>query len=461
MQFDKKGSDYYEYIVVGTGAGGGPVARRLARAGKKVLMVEKGLYEKHLLGIPGGARMMEKFAIFARSMDGCIIERGQTIGGSTMVYSANVFDPPKRFIENMGIDFVQECEEVKKEANAKPLPDSFFEKANGTNKLCESAEELGMKFEKQAKFIDPDKCKAGCDECMFGCRRDAKFTTRIHVEEALAYGADLIYGNKVETLLFNENRSRVLGVKLKNGTIIRGENVILAGGGIGTPALLQRSGIAHLGSQEVGTHFFMDPMNVLLGINKDSAYGMLGETTFTHAITEFEESEGFILGNAGALATWIVMFNSLPTFKKAWWRGIQLPKAMGMFVKIGDSAQGQIYPNEKTRKPMNDEDNRKVMRGTDVCKDIMINAGCDPKSFSLLRWCGGHPGGTVAMGKAVDHDFSTEIQGLYVCDGSIMPDSPGAPPALSLMAMSELCGKFMLGEVKVEDRLIKAAEDVA
>jgi len=32
----------YEYVVVGSGAGGGPLASRLARAGRKVLLLEAG-----------------------------------------------------------------------------------------------------------------------------------------------------------------------------------------------------------------------------------------------------------------------------------------------------------------------------------------------------------------------------------------------------------------------------------
>lgn len=32
----------YEYIVVGSGAGGGPLACRLARAGHKTLLIEAG-----------------------------------------------------------------------------------------------------------------------------------------------------------------------------------------------------------------------------------------------------------------------------------------------------------------------------------------------------------------------------------------------------------------------------------
>ena len=78
----------YEYIIVGTGPGGAPAARELAKAGKKVLMVEKGDYHKNFLGLPFGIRLLERFMLFARSKEGVIIERGITVGGSSMVYQS-------------------------------------------------------------------------------------------------------------------------------------------------------------------------------------------------------------------------------------------------------------------------------------------------------------------------------------------------------------------------------------
>ena len=94
-------------------------------------------------------------------------------------------------------------------------------------------------------------------------------------------------------------------------------------------------------------------------------------------------------------------------------------------------------------------------KGTDISKEILISAGADPSSFSILKWAGGHPGGTIAMGKAVNKDFSTEVQGLYVCDGSLMPVSPGVPPSLSIDGMSKLLGKILSGQVKAEQRFVK------
>lgn len=39
---EERQSNEYDYIVVGSGAGGGPLASRLARAGQSVLLIESG-----------------------------------------------------------------------------------------------------------------------------------------------------------------------------------------------------------------------------------------------------------------------------------------------------------------------------------------------------------------------------------------------------------------------------------
>ncbi len=446
----------YEYIIVGTGPGGAPVARELARAGKKVLMVEKGGYHKKFLGFPFGVRLMERLMVFARSREGVIIERGITVGGSTMVYQSNVMEPPKKLIDHMGIDFGPEAKELKKEIGIEVLPEKFYRNNKGLYRMLESAEKMGIPFEEQEKFIHADRCKLGCDWCMMGCPENARWTTREHVEEARSYGAELIYHSPVDKVLFNAGKSKATGVQLKNGTVIIGDHIILAAGGIGSPAILLRSGVKRLGTQDVGTKFFMDPMNVMLGYSTDPDGGLWGIQTFTHAIESMAQSEGFIIGNVSSFNTWAFLsFFRLQTARENLFKLPIVRRGMGLFLKLSDEAHGQIYPNERTSKPFTANDEKRLKKGTDIMREIMIKSGGDPKTISILKWAGGHPGGTLAMGQAVNRDFSTDIGNLYVCDGSTMPVSPGAPPSLSICSMSLLLGKMMLGKVKAEDRYTK------
>ncbi len=441
----------YEFIVVGTGPGGAPVALELAKAGKKVLIVERGAYHKRLLGFPMGMRLSEKFFVFNRSKEGVVMERGLTVGGSSMIYQGNVFEPTQKLINAMGIDFRPEAAEIKKEIGVRNLSPEFFNrgKNRGLSRMLEAAEQMGTPFEEQEKFVDPEKCKLGCDWCMMGCPHDAKWTTRRYIDEATEkYGAELMVSSPVDKILFDKAGRKAEGIQLQSGKKIYGGKIILAAGGIGSPGILLRSGINYAGKR-----FFMDPMTILYGTSKDPHGGQWGEQTFTHAIESYAESDGFMIGNSASWGTWCVMNIVRPgVMLENWYKLPWVKRGMGLFVKLAEDDQGEIYPNEKTSKPMTENDIRRMNRGVEVAQEIMIKAGVKEKSLSQLRWAGGHPGGTIEMGKYVDHEFNTEFENLLVCDASLFPVSPGAPPSLSIMAMSRLLAKFMLKKVKSETR---------
>jgi len=444
----------YEYIVIGTGPGGGPVALELAKAGKKVLIIERGAYHKHLLGMPFGIRLSERLFLFNRSKEGVVMERGLTVGGSSMIYQGNVCDPSERLIKKMGIDFRLEAEELKTEIGVKTLPEKFYHRFNNTGmkKMMEAAEKLGTPFELQKKFVDPEKCKVGCDTCMLGCPRDAKFTTRNYIDEAVEkYGAKLLVSSPVHRIIFDDLKKKALGVELKNGKKFLSDKIILSAGGIGSPAIMQRSGITN-----VGKRFFMDPMTILYGISKDKNGGQWGEQTFTHAIESYAESDGFMIGNNGAFGTYCVMNAVRPgVMLKNWYKAPMIKRGMGLFVKLAEDDKGEIYPNERTSKPMTENDKRRMKVGIDIAKEIMIKGGAKEKSISELKWAGGHPGGTIEMGKHVNRNFQTKYENLYVCDSSVFPESPGSPPSLSVMAMSRLLSKLLLKKINIEERFIR------
>ena len=444
----------YEYIVVGSGPGGAPLALELAKAGKKVLVLERGAYHKKLLGFPLGVRLSERFFCFNRSREGVILERGLTVGGSSMIYQGNVFDPPRFLIEKMGLDFRQEAEELKREIGVKTLPPSFYNRlANGSKRLLEAAEALGMPFDEQEKFVNPDKCQPGCDWCMLGCPHDAKWTTRRLIEEGLRNHKNtfsLEVSSPVDRIWFEEKGGRAKGVILKDGQRIRGDHVILAAGGIGSAGILLRSGV-----DRVGKRFFMDPMTILFGISKHADGGAWGEQSFTHAIESFAESDGFMIGNSSALGTYMIMSATrFSSAAKTLPNGPFVRRGMGLFVKLAEDDKGEVFKNERTSKPMTANDVRRMQKGIDVAKTLMIKAGVIPSTISELKWAGGHPGGTVEMGQLVDRTFQTDMENLYVCDASVFPVSPGSPPSLSVMAMSRLLSKFLLGKVSPEERYV-------
>jgi len=121
-----------------------------------------------------------------------------------------------------------------------------------------------------------------------------------------------------------------------------------------------------------------------------------------------------------------------------------MKNGVGLFVKLADSHQGEIFSDTKIKKPLTPDDLARMKKGTDMAREILIKAGVTPESIAIGRGIGGHPGGTAAMGIVVDRDFMTEVRNLYVCDGSVIPRSPGVPPSLTILGMSKYFASLLL-----------------
>lgn len=433
----KKRDRKQEVIIVGTGPSGATAALELVKRGKKVLMIETGIEDQLGRGIFHTYKnLYDKHLFFSRSKEGIIIDRALTLGGSSAVFSGNAFRPTKSFQDDLGLDLEPTIQETIDELKLAPFPNEFMKGWNGTRRLVEAADTLGINFLPQLKFIDPSRCNPKCDSCMSGCSINARWTARDYVRKAMAWpnGIDLIMNTTVEEVLMDKDKKRAIGVRVSGNKDIPeklyADTVILAAGGMGSPTILQKSGI-----EEAGKSFFMDPMDVVVGFTKEK--GPWKSMTFTHACEEFEESDHFMIGNVKGEGAWLSqMIRIKPFFKnilKFQKRGLY---SMGMFTKIADENKGWIDAKGRMSKPMTDNDMKNMKKGDDLCTRILIEAGCEPDTISISTMIGGHPGGTAAIGTVVDQNFeSLKIKNLYVCDTSVFPRSPGSPPVLTLIAM--------------------------
>jgi choline dehydrogenase-like flavoprotein len=396
--------------------------------GREVVLVEKGRWHKWPLGRPVSMGTITKMV---RSKQGGLMGRGISAGGSSVVYNGNAFDPPTWLEPELGIDLAGECEKTKAELGIKTLPEEFYADWTATNRLVQAAGEIDIVMAPQQKFIDPEKCRQACDSCMMGCRYGAKWTTRSYITEARQHGAGLLLNTGVERVLRDNGRAAGLKVRGPDGIDeVRADKVILSAGGIGTPLILMNSGI-----EKAGEGFFIDPMNVVMGVGKER--GTRGQMSFSFASEEFVESDGFLVGNVGAFMVFGAQL-STPSSVKALFKGPYFNRIMGMFTKIGDTPGGRIYPDGTIDKPYPAEDREKFRKGTEACKKILIGAGADPDSISVAPDIGGHPGGTAAIGKVVDNNLKVYgLDNLYVCDASVFPRSPGRPPTLTLVALAK------------------------
>ncbi len=122
---------------------------------------------------------------------------------------------------------------------------------------------------------------------------------------------------------------------------INASSIVLAAGGIGTPIILQRSGINNAGS-----NFFADLLVNTYGMIKKGH--MKDEIGMATLIDEFHENHGFIL--SPILDTPLDMFMYLPVFKKI--RAFRRHRTLGLMTKITDDDSGRVDVNGVIHKPV-------------------------------------------------------------------------------------------------------------
>lgn len=428
-----------DVIVVGSGAGGGTIAKELARAGLDVLILEKGRNHKRFMGTHFSAAMMADKLGMSFSREGLQCIRAITTGGSTMMY-CGAFSPPAPFIkEELGIDLSDEVEAVRRETGVGKLPDRLLEGCSLM--LIEAADKLGYHWEVFDKFVDPEKCRRHCSDCILGCPTGAKWTARRFVEEAREHGATLQNGISVEQVLHQNGRAT--GVRALRGTELidfRAPLVILAAGGMGSSPILNRTGI-----WEAGQGIFIDPLVFVGGVYSGNVpyAGTCYNPAMSVGTWEFYRSEGFML--SPLMDPWIIFMAQMAL--------VGAPKVLKIFhyhrwmsimVKITDEMAGELRANGSFSKPLSDSDKAKLNRGVQVSREILVKAGCREKSIVRGPIRGAHPGGACRIGDVVDRNLQTRIENLYVSDASVFPRALGTPVVATVAAMNKRLARHIL-----------------
>ncbi len=420
----------YEFVVVGSGAGGATVALELARGGRRVLVVERGKRENDL------GRVRPAFGYYdtgtlgiwpRKSRQGVIIWTASMAGGTTVVSCANGVPCLEAELAALGADVSAELREVSEEMGVAPACDQLM--GEGAARIGAAAQGLGYRMVRMPKFIDPNRCSR-CANCVLGCRCGAKWTALSYLDEAVARGAETLFGATVQEVIVENGRARGLRVSGEDGPAeVRADTVVLAAGGLASPVILQNSGLA-----DAGSGLFADLFVNTYGLARD--VGQAAEPPMTLVDDEFREKEGFILSPFVNPRPWV-------RFYELGLRGLLRPseRLLGIMTKIADEPSGRVHPDGSFSKPVTDADWERLDAGAEHSRRILEAAGAAPKSILVTRVQGAHPGGTAAIGKVVDAELQTRVRGLFVCDASVLPTAPGLPPILTICALGKRLGR--------------------
>ncbi len=395
-------------IIIGSGAGGGILAYELSKSNIPVTILEKGKYIETKEGI-------KHYDSYSDDID---LLTTTCVGGSTIVSMANMVRALD--LNSYGINLDDEYSYVEELINVHEMDDSHIGK--GSRLFLDSAKELGLNAVKMPKAIYEDKCIM-CGMCALGCPVNAKWTSKTFIDDAIENCADLI--TEVENINLIVENNRITGVKyIKNGqeNELISDVVVLSAGAINTPLILRKAGIKHAGRK-----LFFDPF-VTIG-------GVLKGIKFNSEV----QMNGLVIGDNFVLSPHFSSFIK----DKISDESVTNEDILSIMIKTSDEGKGYITDEGEVIKENTITDIRYMAEGCATAGMILEKAGVDVNTIKSTVYRGAHPGGSAAIGEIVDINLETEISGLFVCDASVLPTSPGKPPILTILALSKRLADYL------------------
>ncbi|HYJ80515.1 MAG TPA: GMC family oxidoreductase, partial [Longimicrobiaceae bacterium] len=487
-----------DVCVVGSGAGGAVAAARLAAAGHEVVLLEEGgFWRAEQLSEREGEMTARLYAdAGARATDDLAVPmlQGRCVGGGTAVNWMIMLRTPEWVLDEwaaehgtVGMSAAElepEFRRIEDETHTRAVPGDAHNPPNRA--LLDGAAALG--WSAHAARINARGCiRSGF--CGLGCRYEARQgATATYLPAALAAGARLFADVRVDRVERAEAGGRaplkrVHATVLDRATgtprgrlVVEAPVVVLAAGAVGTPALLQRSG---LGGGGVGRFLRLHPTTLVVGLYGREMYPAAG-------IPLSAVCDEFLRTGADGYGFWIECPPSYPALAAAALPGFGAPHRAVMerfrtlapfVVLVRDGARtavsnGGVSVGRDGRVRigyrLGRAERERMKRGMQAAARLHFAAGAQeavtlhaggcrlrgPADLAALgrRPCGpnqlgvlsAHVNGTCRLGTDPTLSGCTPdgerhgVPGLYVADGSLLPTAPGVNPQETIMAVASV-----------------------
>jgi len=421
-------------IVVGSGAGGAAAAKKLQ--GKfHVTVLEAGREFKPFSFSLSALEKLKKTGLFFdereiqllfplmrinKTKDRIVMVKGMGLGGTTTLSAGNALRMD-RGLKELGIDLDNEFQELYNEI---PVTNDHQNKwQDNTKRLFEICRKMDLNPQPIPKLGDYQHC-TNCGRCVLGCQYGVKWDSRQFLKAAQDLGVRLVTGCKVLKVVI-ENGS-VKGVQAHEGLnslFYPADIVILAAGGFSTPVILQNSGI------ECESRLFVDPVLCIAAEQKGSYQNK--ELSMPFAV----QREHYIISP---------YFDYLSFFFNKSWR-YPASDTLTLMIKLADLSTGSV-DKKNIKKTLSNIDKERLQEGVLICKEIMSRCGIKKDNIFLGTINAGHPGGMLPLtGQEAETFHNPKLpENLYVSDATLLPQSLGNPPILTIMAMAKRVSKIII-----------------
>ena len=487
-QIDRDVEESCDVAVVGSGPGGAVVAKELAEAGRRVVLLEEGPPftpdDFELEGTRSMTRTMREAGL--RTTRGTVMPTMQAIclGGGSLVNSAICVRSPEKTLDAWCADY--ELERTRR-ADLAPHYDAVAaflgiaptpENVLGARNLLfkRACDALGYSSEPIARNVRG--CR-GSGECFTGCRSRAKQSMDLsYVPAAIRAGALVLTSAQVQQVLTDGARASGVAGRFvapfsgrpSHAFRVRAKAVVLAAGCMATPVLLRRSGNLANASAQVGENLQFHPGVAAMGVFPEPTHPQFGATQGYQSLHFV--GEGFKLETLwtppGLLAV------RVPGFGHALKRELaEIPFcAEWDAIASCNRSLGRVVPRRRSLDPVlfwrfHPDDFQILVRALGVLVEMLFAAGakkvihgvhglpdafCVPEEVETLRTRRIGPTDLVC---AANHAFSTTrmhgdprrgvvdelgrchgFDNLYVADSGVLPRSPSVNPMFTTMALA-------------------------
>jgi len=482
-----------DVVIVGTGPGGSAIARVLALAGKRVILLEEGPAQSRFQrSMPHTMRyhMQEGGAMVAMGAAAVSVAAGRGVGGGSLINSAICWRAPEDVL-NGWADRLNGDDRFSS-ANLAKVYDEVGEIIGVTLTREEIAGENNQLIVRGAKALGLEAgllyrntpgC-VGCGVCNYGCPSGGKWSVDRNLL-AIARGAGAVVQADVKAHTIVVEGGRAVGVRGKvhhtdtrevvGEITVRAPQVVLSAGAVGTPRLIYTSNLADKLGPRVGKGLHLHPGNAILGLADHEVKMWLGATqaayfadpklpgVLPHTLSLPPGALLLAMGGAGLpVKEHINVFDRMT----------------GCLVMVSDKGEGTVSARADGSANLTyefaDVDLQNMRDGLKLTVDVLLAGGVKKllvpiagagwvenrqaaldaidrasiRDYQLLY--AAHPMATCRMGASIDTSVigptgeAHGLPGLHIADSSIFPTSLGVNPQWTTMVMATVIGRAMV-----------------